>query len=328
MPKLSAGQAAIFIAIAAGLASGLMAIAGLRATPFALPLLIIAPAAVYIASLGWGTIAGLVAAVAASALGLFWHGPAALAVVAGLLFAPAALAGHLANLAQPDAVRGGLSWFPVSQVLLRLMGALGAGFVIAGLAMGYEAASVIDAFEALFAEVMKANPDGAAPDGELVKQSAAFYAAMLPAVVPGMWLLAHVLVMHFAAVVTARSGLLARPPEDIAQTAGLPRLALAIPLLGIAGMAAFASPYYEIAAIATGLGVAGFGLVGLAELHLSTRGRPSRQMILFFSYLLLIVFGFPILVLAVTGAVRCLRRPAVMPPPNGSAGPGKSPTLQ
>ncbi len=320
-------QAVFGIAIAAGLASGLMALAGLRPTPFAMPLLIAAPAAVYIASLGWGTLAGIMAAVVACAISLFWHGPEALIIVAGLLFVPAAFAGHLANLAQSDADGSGLLWYPLSKVLLRLMAALGAGFVLTGMAMGYEAETVNAAFRELFREILSANPDGTALSDEVVAQSAKTYAALLPAVIPGMWLLAHVLVMHFSAVVAARSGLLARPAEDLALTAVLPASAIAVPVAGIIGMFVLPTPAYEIAAIATGLGIAGFGLTGLAELHLSTRGRPGRQVLLVLSYLSLVIFGFPILILAVMGVVRSLRGSSTMPPRNGAAGPGNRPSL-
>ncbi len=319
-------QAAIGIAIAAGLASGLMALAGLRPTPFALPLLVAAPVAVYIASLGWGTLAGIISAVVASALSL-WHGPQAMVIVAGLLFAPAAFAGHLANLAQPDPNGPGLLWYPLSKVLLRLMAALGVGFVLAGIAMGYDAETVNAAFRELFREILAANPDGTPLSEEVIAQSAATYAALLPAVIPGMWLLAHVLVMHFSAVVAARSGQLARPPEDIAMTAMLPAAAIALPVVGIAAMLFLPSPGYEIAAVATGLGFAGFCLTGLAEMHVSTRGRPGRRVLLAAAYVALILFGFPILVFALMGMTRSLRRSSTMPPRDGAAGPGNRPSI-
>ncbi len=102
-------QTVYAIAIGAGIAAGLMAIAGLRPSAFSLPLFIGAPFAVYVASLGWGTASGVIAAVVATGAALLWHGPAAAAVTAGLLFAPAALAGHLANLARP-APNGTRAW--------------------------------------------------------------------------------------------------------------------------------------------------------------------------------------------------------------------------
>jgi hypothetical protein len=315
-------QTVYAIALGAGIAAGLMSLAGLRPSAISLPLLIAAPLPVYVASLGWGTTAGIIAAIAATAAGLVWHGIAAAAVTAGLLFAPAALAGHLANLAQPDPQGKGLVWYPLSGILLRLAASVGVGFVIAGVALGYEANDITNAFVGLFREVLSAEPGTTVPDEEMLQQSARTYAAMLPAVVPAMWLMAHVLVMHIAAVITARSGQLARPPEDIAANVRLPSSALAIPALGIAAMLLLPSPGYEIGAIATGVGVAAFALSGIAELHVVTRGRPARNILLFFAWLTLVVFGFPVFVFAAMGVARSLRpAPSNLPPP-GSPGPG------
>ncbi len=315
-------QTIYLTAIGAGIAAGLMALAGLRPSAISLPLLIAAPLAVYVASLGWGTAAGIIAAVVASCLALVWHGPVALAVTAGLLFAPAALAGHLANLAQPSGNGPGLIWYPLSGILLRLMLSIGVGFVIAGAALDYSASEVTGAFVGLFRELMTANPDATMPPDDMLQQSAQTYAALLPAVVPAMWLMAHVLVMHVSAVITRRSGLLARPPEDIAANVRLPSSALIIPLAGIAGMMMAPSPLYEICAVATGVGIAGFALSGIGELHLVTRGRPARQVVLFFAYLTLIIFGFPVFVFAAMGVARSLKPAPASQPPRGPSGTG------
>lgn len=314
-------QTVYAIAFGAGIAAGLMSLAGLRPSAISLPLLIAAPLPVYVASLGWGTAAGVVSALVATAAALLWHGVAAAAVTAGLLFAPAALAGHLANLAQPHPQGQGMIWFPLTGILLRLAGSIGAGFVIAGVALGYHPDDVTSAFVGLFREVLATDPGAAVPDEALLEQSARTYAAMLPAVIPAMWLMAHVLVMHIAAVITARSGLLARPAEDIAANLRLPKAALAIPLLGVAGMAMLPSPAYEISAIAAGVGIAAFALSGIAELHVVTRGRPARGIVLFFSWLTLLIFGFPVFVFAAMGVARSLRPANTTQPPPGASGP-------
>jgi hypothetical protein len=124
----------------------------------------------------------------------------------------------------------------------------------------------------------------------------------------------HVLVMHLSAMIVRQSGRLARPAEDIAATANLPVEALALPVAGITGMVLFAGPAYEIAAVAAGIGTAGFGLIGLAELHYVSRGRPGRGVMLFVSYLVLVLFSFPLLVFAGIGARRAIKRRNRMPP--------------
>lgn len=315
-------QTVYAIAFGAGIAAGLMAIAGLRPSAFSLPLFIAAPFAVYVASLGWGTAAGAIAAVVAAGAALLWHGPAAAAVTAGLLFAPAALAGHLANLARPAPNGTGMDWYPISGIVLRLMASVGVGFVIAGAALGYDTNEVADAFVGLFRELTASDPSVTPPSDEVLQQSARTYAALLPAVIPAMWLFSHVLVMHIAAIVTARSGLLARPAEDIAANVQLPAWAIAVPSFGIAGMMLLGSPLYEVCAIAAGIGIAGFALTGLAELHVSTRGKPARSIVLFFAWLTLVIFGFPIFIFAAMGVARSLRRAPPSQPPAGSSGPG------
>jgi hypothetical protein len=299
-------QAMIAIALAAGIVGGLIAIAGLQPTAFSLPLLILAPAPVYVAALGWGTRAGVIAAVTATLLGLVWQAPIALAFGGTLLFAPAAYAGHLANLAQPNTAGKGMIWYPLSGILLRMMLMLLGGFIVTGLAVGYDQAKIAEAFAAMFRDIMA---DGGAtiPSDEDLRRYSETYTSMLPAIFSGMWLLGHVLIMHLSAVLTARMGRLARPAEDIAANIILPKEALAIPLFGIIGMMLLGSPGIEVAALATGLGIAGFAMVGLGVLHTMTRGKPGRGAILMLSYLLLLVFGFPVFVLAVMGAIRALR---------------------
>ena len=82
------------------------------------------------------------------------------------------------------------------------------------------------------------------------------------------------------------------------------------------------SPLYEICAVATGVGIAGFALSGIGELHLVTRGRPARQVVLFFAYLTLIIFGFPVFVFAAMGVARSLKPAPASQPPRGPSGTG------
>lgn len=301
------------IGLFAGVAAGLMAAAALRPGAFVLPMLFAAPAAIYIASLGWGTIAGALAAIAGATVAAFMSGPQAAVVVTALFFAPAAWAGHLANLAQPSADGRGLLWFPLSGILLRLAAALIAGFIVTGVALGYAPAEIEPALRQLLAEIVTAG--GGVVDDAAIEASARAYIALLPAVVPGMWLMLHVLVMHLSAIVTARSGVLARPAEDIASTLALPPAFVGVAAAAGGGMIVLSWPAYEIAALVFGVGVAALALVGLAQVHLNSRGKPGRVLLLTLTYAILVVFGFPALVLAVFGAIRSMRGPVSPPSP-------------
>ena len=319
------------IGILAGLAGGLVMLAAVPKSYLAIILLACAPAAIYIASLGWGTLAGLIAAIVASAVSLHDGTWAAPLVSAAVLFLPAAWAGHLANLARRETVsdQGKTSeitvWFPLSGILIRLMLALLAGFIIAGWASEYSgkelAASYIEAMNEYVAEL----PQGEAPKPADIQLFANILAGIYPFVVPTAWLIFHVLVMHVSAVIVRRSGRLARPPEDIAINVNLPVEALVLPVAGIAGMILLSGPLYEISAAVAGIGIGGFALVGLAELHTISRGRAGRGFMLFISYLVLILFYFPMLVFAIIGARRAIRnRKPPLPPATTPGGAGTS----
>ena len=62
---------ALLIGLLAGLAAGLMVLAGFAGGSVSLVLIFASPAAVYIASLGWGTIAGIVAAIGGSVIAAY-----------------------------------------------------------------------------------------------------------------------------------------------------------------------------------------------------------------------------------------------------------------
>lgn len=296
---------ALAIGLVAGIAAGAASLLGENGV--LLPLMLAAPAGVYVASLGWGGIPGAVAAIAATITVTLGSNVTGGIIFAALSYAPAAWIGYLVNLARPSPDGRGLVWYPLSGILLRLMLALIAGTVIAGFVMGFDRTELTNDFVTGFTEMYRANPDLPPPSEAALKANAALYVSIVPLVFPAAWLLIHVLVMQISVMITARTGSLARPREDIAANISLPAEALALPLGGLLAMALLKSPGYEIAAVAAGIGISGFALLGLASLHLGLRGRPSRGPILFANYLLLAIFTLPLIVFAVVGAWRALR---------------------
>ncbi len=301
----------LLVAILAGLAGGLMALAGFHAGMSALLLLFAAPIAIYIATLGWGPVAGVVATAGAAATLLTGASFEAALVCTALLFAPAAWGGHLANLAQQG--DRGVEWYPLGRLLAWMMVTVLAGFVIAGFALGYDSAQIAALFVEFFKEIAKNSPD-TAPPAEAIENTARMYASIIPFIMPMIWLMLHMLVFHMAAMVTRLSGNLPRAPEDIAATITLPKQMLALPAAGFGIMMIAGSPLYDIGAAAAGISVAGFGLCGLASLHHALRGRPSRGALLFLTYLTIVVFTLPLFVLAIMGAMRSVRAGNGAPP--------------
>ncbi len=319
-------QYGTIIGILAGLAAGLMIVAAFRSVTAALPMLFAAPIAIYIASLGWGTVAGFLAAivgaggamVAGTQVGLF---------AALLMFLPAAWIGHLANLAQPSEDGKSIIWYPLERMLAHLMATVAAGFIIAGIALGFNSAEIERGMVALLKEFVQAGDGTQAINEDNLEDSAKVYAALLPLIMPAMWLIMHVAVLNISASISRLSGKIARPRDDIPATANLPASMIAWPLAGLAGMFITASPIYEIASVVAGTGLAAFALTGLAEFHYNTRGRPGRGLLLFTTYLLIFMFTIPLLIFAVIGMVRAWRRNSA-PPGMNSTGASGPPTIQ
>ncbi|MGI9400788.1 MAG: hypothetical protein ACR2O0_06005 [Rhizobiaceae bacterium] len=312
------------IGILAGLAAGLMIVAAFRSVTAALPMLFAAPIAIYIASLGWGTVAGFLAAIVGAA-GAMVGGTKIALFSALLMFLPAAWAGHLANLAQPSADGKSVIWYPLEGILVRLMASIAAGFIIAGFALGFDSTEIEKGMAALLKEFVKAGEGAQAINEENLEESAKLYAALLPLIMPAIWLIMHVAVFNISAGISRLSGKIARPKDDIPATANLPAAMIAWPLGGIAGMFITASPIYEIAAVFAGTGLAAFALTGLAEFHYNTRGKPGRGLLLFSTYLLIFMFTIPLFIFAILGMVRAWRRNNA-PPGMTSTGSGSPPT--
>jgi hypothetical protein len=315
-------RSSILISILAGIAAGLMIIAAFRAGSAVLLMLFAAPVAVYLASLGWGTLAGFLAALIASVVSGFAGGGAASTIItAALLFFPAAWAGHLANLGQSAPDGKSIIWYPPEAILTRLTIAIAGGFIVAGFVLGADSGSIETAIMEMLREMLQATGEQDQISDENLARNAQFYAALIPLVVPAVWLFMHVAIFYIASVIAHRSGKLARTRDDIPATANLPFNFIGLPLAGIAGMLVAPSPVYEIAAVLAGTGIAAFALVGLADLHFNSRGRSARGLLLFAAYFLLFIFSIPIVLFAITGAIRSWRMQSNIsspPPPNGS----------
>lgn len=313
----------ILIGTLAGVAAGLMIVAAFRSVTAALPMLFAAPIAIYIASLGWGTIPGFVAALLGAG-GALIGGPKVALFSALLMFLPAAWAGHLANLGRPSADGKSMVWYPLENILVHLMIAIAAGFIIAGYTLGYDRTEIEQGMVALLREFVKSGGSETVNEQNL-KESARIYAALLPMVMPAIWVFMHIAVFSISAGIARLSGKVARPRDDIAATANLPVQLIAWPIAGIAGMFLTTGPIYEIAAVLAGTGIAAFSLIGLAEFHYTTRGRPARGLLIFSAYLLIFLFTIPLILFAVWGMIRVWRRRGG-PPGFSTAGPGGAPS--
>jgi hypothetical protein len=301
---------ALLTGILAGCAAGLMIFGAFNAGLFAIVLLFAAPAAIYIATMGWGSGAGLVAAFTGTLIAGWFGGMPLGAMSGGLLFAPAAYIGHLVNLGTRSTVNaandnaGGVVWFPLSIILMRLMFILAAGFIIIGAFAGLTDTVLSEAFTELLKTFYAANPDLPALEDAVFAAHAATYAKIFPIALPCLWLMMHVATAFVSANITRRSGLLAREPEDVAATVKLPAEAAIMLVAGLVGEMVFSGTLQLAAAVLLGIGIGGFGLIGLAHLHFTTRGNPMRSFLIWATYGSIILFSVPLFIFTAIGLFR------------------------
>ncbi|WP_062226228.1 hypothetical protein [Aureimonas frigidaquae] len=304
-------KSAILVSIAAGLASALLfaGLIGQAAGGLLLPLL--TPLPIFIASLGWGSVAGFVSvAVAATAVSA---ATGSLMVSIPLLVAmgiPAAWIGHLAGLsrlrsdipAPANDARPALDWYPLSRILMAIVGAAIAACVILGWIIGFNPQE----FGPVLAEALGSQA-ALGPDSEAqLQELGALVVRLVPFVQPALLVAMLAGLLYLAAALTRASGKLPRPRDDIPSAAGLPRIALPI----FAGALAFSFLDGLVgllgAVVAGAFGMA-FTLVGLAAMHRRTRGMAARGLLLFSAYAAILLLSIPLFAFLILGAVDVAR---------------------
>lgn len=293
---------AIAVGIGAGIASALGFAALVAGTSLAMPLFLFSALPVVIASLGWGTGAGIIALIADFLViaGFYAVSPAIAHVLLSSL--PAVVLSHLLGLARPvDPNRpdGPVVWFPIGTWLVVAAGLVGAATLITGWLADIGNAAQIEALS----RVVLAGPQGTDADPAQVQAMARLLLALMPVMSPAMWFLVIVANLWAGAHVTRLSDRLARPWEDLSAVI-VPRhavTALAVTaalVLGLGGtLGLIVSPFFG-ALLALKL------LLGLAALHALSRGAPLRSLMLTLAWasLILTVPALLILLLGIADA--------------------------
>ncbi len=330
---------AIAIGLGAGLASALLLATFVSGSPIAIFLAALSLLPLLIAGFGWGWTSALAGAVVAS-IGLsvattFGFGAAYFLSIG----APAAWLAYIALLGRPaeeseDAgvrAAGGMEWYPAGRILAALSimaGALGCLFI---LQFGFSLDAYIEATRpSVEASLrMMSRMQGAAATGTPAvgtEQHAALVrlmALMLPIVLVAFVFIMLVINTVIAGKIVVRSGRTARPWPDLATTE-LPRGLLLITLaLTLAGLVLPGIVGLFAGLFATTFLFAYF-LQGLAVMHVVTRGRPARSLILSFVYFSVLLLSFPGLVIVLVGLLDGLmniRRRFAAPPAPPPANP-------
>lgn len=286
----------LLIAIVAGTTSVVLLAAGLAGTVLALPLMVLSPLPIAIAGLGWGSLAGLVAAIIGSSL---------LSVVfvgfSGVFFAiiialPMAYLAHLIGLSRQDDPALPEEWFPVGDVLFRaiIIGGIVVGSVL--IVSGFDISEVTAAAHSSFDDALK-TLDPRARDAML--KAIDFQVRLTPYSMAMVWLLVVWLNLWLAIKVAKTSDRLRRPSFRL-RDADLPLYTLALFGAGIV-ISFIPAPLGFAGAAFVGIIAMALIILGFNTLHVITARNPLRGMLLTFVYFGTILIGLPAIAIFLIG---------------------------
>jgi hypothetical protein len=301
----------LLIGLGAGAASALLFASIVSGSLLAILLFYLAPLPIMLAALGWNHWAALVGAIT-GALGL------SIAFGSFFLFAflvtvglPAWWLGYLSLLARPaaeasPATPDGLDWYPVGRIVL-WSAVIGALVVVAAIPnFGFDEESFRAGLRRGFERLLR--PDGersgtpldlpGRPDTQRVVE---FLITVIPPTAAVLNTVTSLINLWLAAVIVKLSGRLRRPWPQLSQMK-LPSLASI--LLAIAVAASFLPGLIGIfAGVFTASLLMAFAVAGFAALHSLTMGVTARGVVLGGIYAAVLVFGWPLLLVALLGIV-------------------------
>ncbi len=297
----------LLITIACGLMTAFLLLAPVRLGGMGAGLSLFALSPLFVAALGFGTIAGGISGLVAAAVVAFMTGlkPAIATFCFTLL--PAVWVGHMAGLVNRD--DGDETWFPLPIILLR-MALLSAALVVAlGIINGFDIDGATESLAKLYAEFYAGMArEGAAvpvPSEAALQATARQMIQLLPLAMPASLLIMYVINLALGARIARSQNWMLRPKDDVPATASLPTLAVAIFALAIATSVLGGTIGLAAKVVAGAIGAA-FMLVGLAVMHFVTRGVAARGMILGIAYAATVISLFPAFLFVVIGLAETL----------------------
>jgi Predicted membrane protein (DUF2232) len=298
--------AILVIALAAGSASALMFASIVSGALISLVLFYLAPLPLMVAALGWGPLAATIGGItAASGLGLIF-GLSYCIAFAITVALPAWWLGHLSLLGRPvpNAASGNgaapaapaLEWYPVGRILLWIAGFAILTTIAALLTLGSDAEAITGALRRGLLRIL--GPRDAESAGDVERWVDALV-VVAPAAAATVAMMTLVLNLWLAAKITATSGRLHRPWPDL-RSAALPPMTLVA--LSVALAFCFAGGLLALLAqiVATALMMA-YAFTGFAVLHTLTLALKSRAFWLSCTYVIVVVFGWPVLAMVALG---------------------------
>lgn len=291
----------LLIALAAGAASAVMFASIVSGALVSIFLFYLAPLPLMVACLGWGPMTATIGGIAAAtSLGLLF-GMGYLAIFAITIALPAWWLGHLALLGRTvEAPASAMNnaeprteWYPVGRILLWIAVFASITTMAALLTLGFDSETILGALKRSFARIMTGRTEG---DTETIANAIAMIAPSAASVVA---IITLTLNLWLAGRITATSGRLKRPWPDLRSLALPPMtlvalcIAIALTFLGgIVGM---------FAQIVSATLLMAYALTGFATLHALTTDMRSRGLVLGLIYAMVLVLGWPMLVMACLG---------------------------
>lgn len=300
------------IGIIAGLVAAIGTLGSLSMPLFAQ---LVAMVALFMAGLGYGRVAGLVAvATAAIALGIYTS-----SVFATLIFAltllPAAVMSQLALLARPASEIGGpdqaLAWYPLSDIML-------AGAVITAVAT--ITLLLLQPVDVLYSMVIERAIEviGEASPGTVVTpEQKAKALSMLKVFGPVSQSFGNTIMLfagfYFAMLILAARKRNVRPREDIRVALRMSRISVVVFFGGIALML-IGGTAGTIGASFAGATGAGFTLAGFAVIHNALRDKTFALPLLILVYIVALVIPPLVVLVALAGGLANPRRAIALTP--------------
>jgi hypothetical protein len=299
-----------------GIIAGLIAAIGTLGS-LAMPLFaqLVAMIALFMAGLGFGRVAGLVAvATAAIALGVYTSSIFATFIFA-LTLLPAAVMSQLALLARPAREIGGpdqaLAWYPLSDILL-------AGAVITAIAT--IALLLLQPVDDLYSMVIDraAQVIGEASPGTVIApEQRAEALSMLKVFGPVSQSFGNMIMLfagfYFAMMILSAMKRNVRPREDIRVALRMSRVSVAVFLGGILLMFVGGSVGMIGASFAGATG-AGFMLAGFAVIHYALREKSFALPLLVLVYIIAFIIPPLVVLVALAGGLANPRRAIALTP--------------
>jgi hypothetical protein len=290
-------------------------------------LLYLAPLPLMVAALGWGPLAATIGGIfAAIGLGAIFGLPYCIAFVI-MAALPAWWLGHLALLGRPvtNGISSGngaapdapvLEWYPIGRILLWIAGFATLTTMAVLLTLGSDGVTITATLKRGLLRILSSR-SGTAPTGQ-TEQVIDVLVMIAPAAAAIVFMTTLTLNLWLAAKITATSGRLQRPWPDL-KSAELPPMTLA----ALSAAIAFCFVGGLLAILAQTVSAAlmmAYALVGFAVLHTLTLSVKSRGFLLICTYVIVVVFSWPVLAMVALGladAVFGLRRRYLQrrPPP-------------